>query len=140
VLVFGVGVTWRFSARRSAVPWILVTLVVAYAGQLVGGLLLGSQLSAFVGAFVMTPVAMAAAQRPTGPPPMVAFLPGFWLLVPGALSLVGVTSFLGNSLDQGIASVITAGTTMVTISLGVLAGLGVGGWLLSVRQALWTHR
>jgi len=140
VLVFGVGVTWRFSARRSAVPWILITLVVAYAGQLVGGLLLGSQLSAFVGAFVMTPVAMAAAQRPTGPPPMVTFLPGFWLLVPGALSLVGVTSFLGNSLDQGIAAVITAGTTMVTISLGVLAGLGVGGWLLSVRQALWTHR
>ena len=140
VLVFGIGVTWRFSARRSAVPWILTVLVVAYAGQLVGGLLLGSQMSAFVGAFVMTPVAMAAAQRPTGPPPMVTFLPGFWLLVPGALSLVGVTSFLGNSLDQGLAAVITAGTTMVTISLGVLAGLGVGSWLLSVRQALWTHR
>jgi uncharacterized membrane protein YjjP (DUF1212 family)/uncharacterized membrane protein YjjB (DUF3815 family) len=136
VLVYGVGVTWKHCARRTAVPWILLVLVVAYAGQLVGGALLGSQLSAFVGALVMTPVALAVAERPTGPPTMVSFLPGFWLLVPGALSLVGVTSFLGDSLDEGLAAVVTAGTTMVTISLGVLAGLGLGAWLLA-HQPRW---
>lgn len=131
VLVFGVGATLRYCAQRRAVPWILLVLVVAYAGQLVGGALLGSQMSAFVGALVMTPVALLVARFADGPPAMVSFLPAFWLLVPGALGLVGVTTVLGESADQGIAAVVTAGTTMVAISLGVLTGLGAGSWALA---------
>ncbi|QGQ18129.1 threonine/serine exporter family protein [Cellulomonas sp. JZ18] len=83
VLVYGCGVVLHNCAPRDALPWILLVLVVAYAGQLVGGLLLGGVPSAFVGAFAMTVVAMYAATRPTGPPTLVGFLPGFWLLVPG---------------------------------------------------------
>ena len=47
--------------------------------------------SGFVGALAMTPVAYVVATRPTGPPATVTFLPAFWLLVPGALGLIGVT-------------------------------------------------
>ncbi|GEA80585.1 hypothetical protein CUD01_10290 [Cellulomonas uda] len=133
VVVYGVGVTIRHSARRRAVPWILLVLVVAYAGQLVGGALLGSQVSGFVGALAMTPVALVVARHPDGPPAMVSFLPAFWLLVPGALGLVGVTSVLGESAGQGITAVVTAATTMVAISLGVLTGLGAGSWALANR-------
>jgi uncharacterized membrane protein YjjB (DUF3815 family) len=38
-----------------------------------------------LGALVMTPVALAVAQFPAGPPSQVTFLPALWLLVPGAL-------------------------------------------------------
>ena len=133
VVVYGVGVTIRHSARRRAVPWILLVLVVAYAGQVVGGALLGSQVSGFVGALAMTPVALVVARHPDGPPAMVSCLPAFWLLVPGALGLVGVTSVLGESAGQGVTAVVTAATTMVAISLGVLTGLGAGSWALANR-------
>jgi len=125
VLVFGVGVVFHHCARRPALPWIVLVLVVAYAGQVLGGLFFGGVFSAFVGALLMTPVAMFAATRPTGPPTLVGFLPGFWLLVPGALGLVGVTSILGDSADA-LSTVVTAGITMVAISLGVLAGIALG--------------
>ena len=125
MLVYGTGVVFHNCARRPALPWILLVLVVAYAGQVVGGLFFGGVFSAFIGALLMTPVAMFAATRPTGPPALVGFLPGFWLLVPGALGLVGVTSILGDGA-QALNTVVTAGTTMVAISLGVLAGIALG--------------
>ncbi|GEA86932.1 threonine/serine ThrE exporter family protein [Cellulomonas cellasea] len=125
VAVYGVGVVLHHSARRSALPWILLVLTVAYAGQVVGGLVFGGVFSAFVGALLMTLVAMYASTRPTGPPTLVGFLPGFWLLVPGALGLVGVTSVLGDD-TRALTTVVTAATTMVAISLGVLAGLALG--------------
>lgn len=123
VAVFGVGVVLFKGARRSSLPWVLLVLYVAYAGQVVGGLFFGSALSAFFGALAMTPVAMIAARQPSGPPALVSFLPGFWLLVPGAVGLEGVTQFLDQDTLGGIASLVTMGTSMVGISLGVLLGL-----------------
>ncbi len=125
VLVYGCGVVLHNCAHRTALPWILLVLVVAYAGQVVGGVFLGGIPSAFVGALAMTAVAMFAATRPTGPPTLVGFLPGFWLLVPGALGLIGVTSVLDQGA-QALATVVTAGATMVAISLGVLTGIAIG--------------
>lgn len=129
VLVYAVGVVLNNDARTSALPWITLVLVVAYAGQVVGGLLLGTSVSSFVGALAMTPVAMIAATRPSAPPFLVTFLPGFWVLVPGALGLVGVTSALDQVTDQTITTIVTAGVSMVTICLGVLAGLALGSGL-----------
>ncbi|HQG17136.1 MAG TPA: threonine/serine exporter family protein, partial [Ornithinibacter sp.] len=80
-------------------------------------------LSAFVGALVMTPVAVWAARHPSGPPALVSFMPAFWLLVPGALGLLGLTKYLGEDRVYGAASLTTAGATMVAIALGVLLGL-----------------
>ncbi len=126
VAVFGFGVVRFHGARRESVPWILLVLVVAYAGQVVGGLFFGGALSAFFGALAMTPVAMVAATRPTGPPVPVTFLPGFWVLVPGAVGLVGVTKYLGDDRIGGAAALTNAGLTMVGIALGVLLGLAIG--------------
>ncbi len=129
VLVYAVGVVLHNDAHRGALPWITLVLVVAYAGQVLGGVLLGAVVSSFVGALAMTPVAMLAATRPSGPPFLVTFLPGFWVLVPGALGLVGVTSAIGHSTDQAVTTIVTTGVSMVAISLGVLAGLALGGGL-----------
>ena len=124
--IFGVGVMLHQCARPSTLGWTLLVLYVAYAGQVLGGVFFGGVLSAFVGALVMTPVAMFAAAQKSGPPTLVSFLPAFWLLVPGALGLVGVTKFLGENRVDGASALVTAGATMVGIALGVLLGLGVG--------------
>ncbi len=126
VALFGVGLVINQCARRDALGWIVLVLYVAYAGQVIGGLFFGSQLSAFVGALVMTPVAMFVARQRSGPPLLVSFLPAFWLLVPGALGLVGVTSLLGHDRVDGISALITTGATMIGIALGLLIGLAVG--------------
>lgn len=125
VALFGIGLSGSRAAPRALLPWMLVILYVAYAAQIVGGLFFGNALSAFFGAFAMTPVAVYAARQKLGPPALVASLPGFWLLVPGALGLEGVTRILSESGIQGLAALVTAGAAMVGIALGILLGLFV---------------
>ncbi len=126
VAVFGVGAVVFYCARPASMGWIILVLYVAYAGQVIGGLFFGGVLSAFFGALVMTPVAMFVATQKSGPPTLVSFLPAFWLLIPGALGLVGVAKYLGDERIDGTASLVTAGATMVGIALGVLVGLAAG--------------
>jgi uncharacterized membrane protein YjjP (DUF1212 family)/uncharacterized membrane protein YjjB (DUF3815 family) len=122
VAVFGIGVAWFYGARPAARGWILIVSYVAFSGQVLGGLFLGSSLSAFVGAAAMTPVALLASRQPSGPTPLVTFLPGFWILVPGALGLEGVSRLLGEG-GAGAGTLVTTLVSMVGISLGILAGL-----------------
>jgi len=74
---------------------------------------------AFTGALLMTPFVMVVAGRPSGPPTLVTFLPAFWLLVPRAGVLAGVTRYLGDNRIDGVNSLVTAGTTMIGIAFGV---------------------
>ena len=68
VAIFGLGVMLNSCARPASMGWIVLVLYVAFAGQVVGGLLFGGVLSAFFGALAMAPVAMFAATRGDGPP------------------------------------------------------------------------
>jgi len=131
VLVFGLGVLLSYSGRPGSFGWMLLVLYVAYAGQVVGGLLFGSSLSAFVGAAVMTPFAVFVAAQRSGPPTLVTFLPAFWLLVPGAIALVGVTQVMGEATVDGVSAILGAGVTIVSIALGVVLGLSVGQWAMN---------
>lgn len=134
VALFGAGVVVHNGARTRSAGWIILVLYVAYAGQVVGELLLGGVLSAFVGALAMTPVALVAARHPSGPPALVSFMPAFWLLVPGALGLLGVTKYFGEDRVYGAASLTTAGATMVAIALGVLLGVTAGSTRTAPRH------
>ena len=121
VAVYGVAISVHRCAPRRSLPWILLVLYVAYSAQVLGDLLLGGVFSAFIGALVVTPVTALVARQPTGPAALVSFTPAFWLLVPGALGLVGVADVLGGDSAAG-ASLVATLTTMVAIALGVLAG------------------
>lgn len=123
VALFGIGLVWFYGARSSARLWILVVMYVAYAGQVIGGLFFGSALSAFFGALAMTPIAVLAARRPNAPSPLVTFLPGFWVLVPGGLGLDGVTRLFGVGGDDATEVFVTTATSMIGVSLGILLGL-----------------
>jgi uncharacterized membrane protein YjjP (DUF1212 family) len=122
VLLVGVGNYLYFSAPRGSLGWLCLVLVAAGVGQYLGDLVLGSYLSGFVGAIVMTPVAYLVERRPSGPPALVSFLPAFWLLVPGALSLIGVTEYLGQDAVAGAEDLLGAVNSMVAIALGVPCG------------------
>ena len=120
VLLFAVGNFLHFSAPPSTFGWVLLVLFVAYAGQQVGQVLIGSAVSGFLGALAMTPVVLWIASLRHGVPSQLTFLPGFWLLVPGAAGLVGLTEAVGTS--EGLEDFATALTSVMSIALGVLIG------------------
>jgi uncharacterized membrane protein YjjB (DUF3815 family) len=122
VLIVAIGDFLHFSAPRRSMFWILVVLYTAYAGQAIGGALFGGILSGFFGGLAMTPVVLWIDDRPYGAPSLVTFLPAFWLLVPGAVGLIGVTEIVGVDGAVGAEDLATALSSVVSIALGVLIG------------------
>jgi uncharacterized membrane protein YjjP (DUF1212 family) len=122
VLIVAVGDYLHFSAPARSLWWILLVLYVAYAGQAVGGAFFGGALSGFFGGLAMTPVVLWIDDRPYGAPSLVTFLPAFWLLVPGAIGLIGVTEIVGADHSVGAEDLGTALVSIASIALGVLIG------------------
>jgi len=121
-IVFGVGCYVHFSGPPHSLGWLLVVLLTAWIGEQLGARLLSGQLGAFVGALVMTPVAAWVEERPSGPPSLATLMPAFWLLVPGAVSLIGVAQFVGSKDPAGLGRMLNALVTFVLIGLGVFVG------------------
>jgi uncharacterized membrane protein/uncharacterized membrane protein YjjP (DUF1212 family) len=125
VVVFGVATSIYSSAPRGTLPWLLAVLGAAWLGQLAGDWLFGANVSSFFGALAMTPVALAISDLTRGPPSQVTFLPAFWLLVPGAIGLIGVTEVVGNPAEAGLDDLIEPVASIIAIALGVLCGASV---------------
>jgi uncharacterized membrane protein YjjP (DUF1212 family) len=136
VLVFGLGVVVAYSVAPRTLPWLLVVLGAAYGVQAAAGFLLGPLGASCLAGAVVLPLAYAIQQRPSGPPVPVTFLPAFWLLVPGALGLQGVTEIIGADAAAGLGDFLNALLTVVAVAVGVLVGSGLservgratGGW------------
>jgi uncharacterized membrane protein YjjB (DUF3815 family) len=122
VAVFGVGVYIHTSAPRRSLPWLLVVLFTARAGQLAGKHIIDATLSGFIGAAVMVPVAHLVAHARTAPPARVMFLPSFWLLVPGTIGLIGITELVGENPEAGSQNLGTALVAIPAMALGILVG------------------
>jgi len=119
VVVFGLGMYVNSSAPKGSLLWLLVMLMITFGAQQLGAYLGESNFSAFTGGLVVVPIA-TLVQRLKGPPAQVAILPAFWLLVPGALGLAGVTGLV--SLGPGNQGLVNAFLTVVAVALGVLVG------------------
>jgi uncharacterized membrane protein YjjP (DUF1212 family) len=122
VLVFAAGVTLTNSTPRRAFLPLLVVMYTAWAAQVLGDVALGGYVSAFVGAAVMTPVAYLVARHPSAMPARASFLPGFWLLVPGALGLIGITQYAGEVTTLGTNPLVATVASIFAVAIGVLAG------------------
>nr|WP_277816584.1 threonine/serine exporter family protein [Microbacterium invictum] len=120
VVVFAVGNYLHFSAPVRTFGWVLLALFVAYFGQLVGAALIGPAVSGFIGAVAMTPVVLWIAALRHGAPSQLTFLPAFWLLVPGAAGLAGLTALVAT--DVGRPDFTQALASVLSIALGVLIG------------------
>jgi uncharacterized membrane protein YjjB (DUF3815 family) len=136
VAVFGVAAAVFFSAPRGALPWLMVVLLTAWLGQVVGERLVGGAVSGFFGALAMTPVALAIARMPGGPPSQVTFLPAFWLLVPGALGLIGMTEIVGDPATATLEDLVEPIGAIVSVALGVLAGVSLYRGVVTARPRL----
>lgn len=120
VLLFAIGNFLHFSAPGRTFWWLLLALGVAYAAQTIGAAVAGATVSGFIGAVVVTPLVLWIATLRHGVPSQLTFLPAFWLLVPGAAGLVGLTEVIG--ADSGADDFVAALTSVMSIALGVLIG------------------
>jgi uncharacterized membrane protein YjjP (DUF1212 family) len=122
VAVFSLGVHFAHSAPRRSLPSLVAILYAAWAAQVLGNEIAGAYVSAFIGAVVLTVVAAGVSRVPHAMPPDATFLPGFWLLVPGALGLIGLTKFAGDATSTGTDELIATTVTIFAIAVGVLCG------------------
>ncbi|CAN5122744.1 hypothetical protein BH09ACT8_BH09ACT8_59800 [soil metagenome] len=120
MLVYAVGTTLFFGPPQWFLPWMVAILLVSYSGQVLGNAVAGSYASGSFGGAVLTIGTTIISRLPNSPPTMALILPGFWLLVPGSLGLIGVTELVGS--DSG--AVLTATViSLVSIALGMQTGL-----------------
>jgi uncharacterized membrane protein YjjP (DUF1212 family) len=136
VLVFAGGVTVAHSAPARSLPGLLAVLYTAWAGQVIGNSFFGAYVSAFVGAMVMTPVAVWVSRLPSAMPPHASFLPGFWLLVPGALGLIGLTELAGDASAAGTEDLVATVVSIFAVAVGVLSGTLLLAWTGATRKAV----
>lgn len=134
VLLFAVGIYLHFSAPGRSFGWILLVLAVAYTAQLIGTALAGPVVGGLLGAAAMAPVVLWIGTLAHGAPTQLTFLPAFWLLVPGAAGLVGLTEALGTG--SGAADFIDALVSILAIALGVLLGTAVYRFVRDGAQEL----
>ncbi len=135
VLVFGIGAFLHFSAPRKSLGWMLVVLFAGFATQQLAAEFFGKEGSGFFGMLLVTPLGYLIHLRFKGPPAMVTFLPSFWLLVPGALSLLSVKYMLSDR-TEGIDGLATAVFVFTSIALGTLMGASLYKWLTE-RLGIW---
>jgi len=128
VLVFAVGVTVAHSAPPGVLPSLLAVLYAAWVGQLAGNALFGAYVSGFTGALVMTFAAYLLARRPSAMPVYAVFLPGFWLLVPGSLGLIGLTTVLALPASATAEDLLAIVASIAAVALGVLCGVELHAW------------
>jgi uncharacterized membrane protein YjjP (DUF1212 family) len=129
VLVFAVGVSIAHSTPPGTFPSLLVVLYAAWTGQVIGNELFGGYASGFVGGVVMTLVAYLLARLPSTMPVYAMFLPGFWLLVPGSLGLIGLTTILATPEAASSDDIFAVVGSIAAVALGVLCGVEFYRWL-----------
>ncbi len=124
VAIFGIGNYFHLSAPPRSLPWFLFTLYITWIGQSVGTVLFAGELSAFVGGFALI-MAVNFSARLGGPPTLITFLPGFWLLVPGASGLLGIAQILAGNQTFGYQDFVGAMLSILSIVTGMLAAVAV---------------
>ncbi|HEX5166595.1 MAG TPA: threonine/serine exporter family protein [Thermomicrobiales bacterium] len=133
--IYGIGIYLHRTAPARSLPWLLLVLLVAQAGQAAGSAIAGGYLGGFFGALAMTPVAYAIQRWPSAPPAMVSILPAYWLLVPGALGLMKLTELVSETSQAAINDIGKTIYTLIAIALGVTVGQSV-----YVPLASWSTR
>jgi uncharacterized membrane protein YjjB (DUF3815 family) len=125
-------------------PWLLLVLLIALAGQAAGSQIAGGYLAGFFGALAMTPVAYAIQRWPSAPPAMVSILPAYWLLVPGALGLMKLTELVSETSRGTINDIGKTIYTLIAIALGVTVGQAIypplGNWCTRIAGRLASGR
>lgn len=135
VVIFTLGLHIYQSSKRRSLTFMLITAFMAYIGQTFSGLFIHGASTAFFGAALMTMTALVIEFRFKGPPAIVTFLPGFWLLTPGSFGLMSVTS-MAAGVDTG-GNLLNLLFALAGIATGCLIGAFVYNAVLHPRKASW---
>ena len=140
LLIITVGISLLESVPPGLVPALLVTIVATFLAQSLGhatgqGPWVGAFLGACAASLVATVVEFVRPQVPR----VVAFLPSFWLLVPGSLGLVSVAQ-IESSPAAGVVAAAEVLVIVAAIALGVVVGAGLAQPLRSVARRLGPAR
>ena len=134
LITLGIGVLESPPLRL--LPFIALTLVLAFAAQSLGQALSGPVLGSFAGALAASLGASAVEAVKPRLPRLVVFLPSFWLLVPGSLGLLSTTQLAVDPAGSAEAALGVLGV-VTAIALGLLVGAAVAQ---SVRGAVRSTR
>ena len=113
------------SVELSLAPWVLLVLLAAFGAQLGGHLLGSAAIGGFFGAIAASLGASLVERIRPQTARLVLFLPAFWLLVPGSLGLIGVTTLVADPA-HAIETGLEVATVICTIALGLLVGSSAG--------------
>ncbi|MFC9994342.1 threonine/serine exporter ThrE family protein [Nocardia sp. NPDC127526] len=125
VLLIGIGHSWRSSAPPRSLFWLLLVLYVTFLAQQFGIRTGGALLGAFLGGLIAVPTAYLVQRNRNAPPSQVAFLPAFWMLVPGGMGLTAVSELVTNAGANGLQVLVNVLLSVLAIALGVLVGSGL---------------
>ena len=123
--------TVLFRAHMRDAGWILLAGAVAFGGARLGAGLLGPQLGAFLGAFLVGAVGNGLARR-LDRPACVPMLPGIMLLVPGSLGFASLSSLLANDVVSGVDTAFR----MTIVAVALVTGLLMANVVVTPRRAL----
>lgn len=136
LLLIAVGITLLESVPASLIPALLVTVLATFIAQSLGNLTgEGPWVGAFLGACTASLTATLVEFVRPQVPRVIAFLPSFWLLVPGSLGLVSVAQ-LESSPTAGVLAAVEVLVIVASIALGVLVGAGLAHPMRSVATRL----
>lgn len=125
LLLIALGICLMESVELSLAPWVLLVLLAAFGAQLGGHLLGSAAIGGFFGAIAASLGASLVERIRPQTARLVLFLPAFWLLVPGSLGLIGVTTLVADpahAMETGLE----VATVICTIALGLLVGSSAG--------------
>lgn len=125
LLLIAPGICLMESVEISLSPWILLVLLMAFGAQLSGNSLGSAALGGFFGAIAASLGATLVEWIRPQSARLVLFLPAFWLLVPGSLGLIGVTTLVANP-GGAIEAGLDVAAVICSIALGLLVGSSMG--------------
>lgn len=128
LLLIAVGICLMESIELSLAPWVLLVLLAAFGAQLGGHALGSAAIGGFFGAIAASLGASLVERLRPRSARLVLFLPAFWLLVPGSLGLIGVTTLVADP-SRAVETGLEVATVICTIALGLLVGSSAGSAL-----------
>ncbi|MGQ7846417.1 threonine/serine ThrE exporter family protein [Granulosicoccus sp. 3-233] len=121
LLLIALGICLMESVELSLAPWVLLVLLAAFGAQMGGHALGSAAIGGFFGALAASLSAALVERIRPQTASLVLFLPAFWLLVPGSLGLIGVTTLVSDP-SRAIETGLEVATVICTIALGLLVG------------------
>ncbi|GIG70343.1 threonine/serine exporter family protein [Phytomonospora endophytica] len=126
-ILFTVGIMLAFSMSPRDLPWALLVVLVTVAAVQLGTRAFGDPTGTFVGAVVMTVIALTLGRSRRLPPAYVLHLGAFYVLTPGAHGLRGLETWLGGDQVDGLTDIASMAQLLMAIGLGMLVGAILAG-------------